>query len=96
MSFQIGPKKNILNEGLQNYARIYFDTIYYGGENCICIKKITSEQVHVCIIGERGRIVFEEKNLNENIACQVVLKYMRDLKFLFEDEQQENRKGMSL
>lgn len=35
-------------------------------------------------------------NLNENIACQVVLKYMRDLKFLFEDEQQENRKGMSL
>lgn len=87
-------KKIILEEGLQNYAKIYFDSIYYGGENCLCIKKITSEQVHLCVIGERGRIVFEDKNLNENIACQIALKYMRDFKFLFANEQEENKKTL--
>ena len=79
-------KNIILSENLQKYAKIYFDVIYYGGENCLSIKKISENTFHLCILGERGKIIFDSNNLSEEEACKIALEYLTDFKFLYESD----------
>jgi len=71
----------ILNERLDFYSKIYKNTIYHG-ENCLSYKKAENGKFEILAMGEKGKVAFNYKNLDESEACYIILEYLRDSKFL--------------
>lgn len=85
--------KIILEEQLDGYAKFYPQTIYHG-ENCLSYKRLNNNLFEVLAMGERGKIAFHYENLSEHDACNTILEYLRDSKFLAERMNERKKKYM--
>lgn len=81
----------ILNEQLDLYSKFYANTIFHG-EDCLSYKKTENGKFEVLAMGERGKIAFHYKELDENFACNIILEYLRDSKFLIEKCNERKKK----
>ena len=83
--------KIILEEELDLYAKFYPNTIYHG-EDCISYKIDENNKYEILSMGERGKVAFHYKGIEESQACKIILEYLRDSKFLAECADERKKK----
>ena len=70
-------------EQLEVYTKFVYGSLYIGGEYTISFLKEKDGVFRICAIGEKGKVIFDERTTDENYACQRTIEHMRKGKIVF-------------